>query len=526
MLILVSTSVSSPVKEKRIAVVGSSVATGWVTTYHNEMDMRGGWARWMSRAMLDREWATINLSSPGDTTERVLDRLDEELFPLGVDVVIISLSLENEGIRKENPDAVFNKYMKNLKLIVDKCKTNDVIPVIGLCYANNQFEKKHYEYIKKANGIISEWDVESIDLLGALNNGNGKFPKGYNFDGDHPNTLGHLEMYHAIVPTLFDALLEKKNPQTHKPKLNGFHRFVEGEHSSTLSFIPDGIMHSFTISLNINMKSAGNLVTVRTDGKSAVLELMQDNKLVYTSPDGKKYTSEKPVIIKDWASLSIVNRYATGDLLVYSNGKQLLKASVKMSPFNIIIGGKSAFDLKEIFIHRSALNANDVGMINLGGFPRSSLEVYSNFTGTQFKAGEKLVNFAMSKSALIFNSDDRADEIAALKKKHQAIEEWKNEREQKTKPTLKLDNSVLDSYTGDYELQKGVIFKISREESVLYLSDPRGMKVELVPLTDTRFKAKIPGVKIEISFEKSKDGKIINLVMHDSQGEMKAKKVK
>ncbi|UCG34037.1 MAG: hypothetical protein JSU68_05250, partial [Phycisphaerales bacterium] len=130
-----------------IGVVGSSVAWGWLSSYKHADDFRNGYGHRLARLMRPRGWMVITkLSMPGDTTERVLERLEEDVFGI-VDYAIIGLSLENEGIRVQDSDAIFKQYAGNLRKIVRLCRKNRVVPILGLCYANNYFQEEHYQYV-------------------------------------------------------------------------------------------------------------------------------------------------------------------------------------------------------------------------------------------------------------------------------------------------------------------------------------------------------------------------------------------
>ena len=58
------------------------------------------------------------------------------------------------------------------------------------------------------NLLIHEWDLPSINLLGAIDDGKGVWATGYQNGTDiyHPNTDGHREFTYAMVPSLFDAI--------------------------------------------------------------------------------------------------------------------------------------------------------------------------------------------------------------------------------------------------------------------------------------------------------------------------------
>ena len=56
------------------------------------------------------------------------------------------------------------------------------------------------------NAPHQRWDVPSVNLLGAVDDGTGKWVDGFWWDSLHPNAAGHAELATTFVPSLFDAL--------------------------------------------------------------------------------------------------------------------------------------------------------------------------------------------------------------------------------------------------------------------------------------------------------------------------------
>ncbi|MCJ7612987.1 MAG: GDSL-type esterase/lipase family protein, partial [Candidatus Aminicenantes bacterium] len=236
---------SGPRREKVIAVMGSSVAAGWVTAREAKQDMQNGYAYRLGRLLAPRGFKVVNISVPGDTTQKVLDRLEKDLFPLDPDFAVIALSLENEGIRGiggKDPARVYAGFKENLRSIIAKCRERNVVPVIGTCYANDNFDRPaHYELITQMNLEIGSWDVPSINLLGALDRGDGLFVEGMTFDLDHPADAGHRELFYSIVPSLFEVLATGKPQPRKNVEVGGTTLGAHGR-AGTVSYIPDDIL--------------------------------------------------------------------------------------------------------------------------------------------------------------------------------------------------------------------------------------------------------------------------------------------
>ena len=176
---------------KNIVVIGSSVAAGWVTSYQKKHDFKNGWAFRLERMLKLSNLLVVNASVPGETTSGVLERLEKDVLSKNPDYVVIALSLSNEGIEGGNPEKIYNQYLANMHTIVELCKTNGVVPVIGSCYACDDYNQDQYAYTKKMNLELNAFGVPMINFLGALDDGHGHFPKGCTYDESHPDNAGH-----------------------------------------------------------------------------------------------------------------------------------------------------------------------------------------------------------------------------------------------------------------------------------------------------------------------------------------------
>lgn len=197
---------------KTIVVLGSSVAAGWVTSYKEKYDMQNGYAARLGRFLEPRGWIVKNISIPGFDTKNTMSRFEKEVLPLHPRVVLVGLSMANEGLTTDHPDSVFVRYRDGISHLISLCHQHSIIPVVGLCYSNNDYHENHYAYIKKMNLLIQGWDVATVNLLGAIDDGNGHFPEEFTFDPGHPDDRGHEELFFAFVPGMFDALDQTQHP--------------------------------------------------------------------------------------------------------------------------------------------------------------------------------------------------------------------------------------------------------------------------------------------------------------------------
>ena len=108
--------------KKKIIVLGSSVAAGWVTSYQKKYDFLNGYAARLGRYLEPQGWQVVNISIPGFDTEKTIARFDKDVLPQKPDFVFIALSLANEGLETEVPDAVQARFTAGLKTLIDLCR--------------------------------------------------------------------------------------------------------------------------------------------------------------------------------------------------------------------------------------------------------------------------------------------------------------------------------------------------------------------------------------------------------------------
>jgi hypothetical protein len=60
--------------------------------------------------------------------------------------------------------------------------------------------QKDYEYVRRANVEQAQWDVPTVNVLGAIDDGKGHWALGW--DDKHPQASGHAEFAYSFVPSL------------------------------------------------------------------------------------------------------------------------------------------------------------------------------------------------------------------------------------------------------------------------------------------------------------------------------------
>jgi nitroreductase len=111
------------------------------------------------------------------------------------------------------------------------------------------------------------------------------------------------------------------------------------------------------------------------------------------------------------------------------------------------------------------------------------------------------------------------DEFVVLEKFVKGV----NYKEKKVRKAIKLEPGILKTYVGKYELQPGIVITITLEGERMFAQATGQQKVEIFPESKTEFFLKV--VDAQITFVKDKDGKVNQLIFHQSGRDLPAKKV-
>jgi len=186
----------------RVVVLGSSVAEGY-----NAWRKRG-WAYLLKRALADSfGHEVINVSMSGANTASTKARFIQVVEPLKPDMVIVGLSLGNEGLAHCPPAerrAAQHRFEQGLLDLIRMVVAINAVPVLGGVYANNDFNADTYAMLKETSKTMSTWGVPVLEWLAAVDDGRGHWREGLYFDHAHPNSEGHRRMFECIDLRLFD----------------------------------------------------------------------------------------------------------------------------------------------------------------------------------------------------------------------------------------------------------------------------------------------------------------------------------
>jgi hypothetical protein len=364
------------------------------------------------------------------------------LLPVKPNYVLLGLSLGNEGIRngttRAEKDAIFNQFETGMKGFIERSRQNHIVPIVTLCYTRNDFTEVEYEYTRRMNLMINGWDVPSVNFLGAIDDGTGKWARGFWSDSLHPNAAGHDELTMTFVPTLFEAL-EQGKPLPARSTENAFARNPGG---IALTYAVDAAspMHPFAFGITARAQSdgqiasiAGALLTATTGtkrverGGRAAIEIesttltaasafnagigVTAGRWSYSAANGQVVSSDARAD-GNWHQLLVSHYTARGETLFFVDGTLAGSATERLEPKGFSLGSPlrtagryPSIDFKDLLIYRSALNADEAAALHSGKLLQASLEVYAPLTDARFERQKPVANRAQSTASVLATSN-------------------------------------------------------------------------------------------------------------------------
>ena len=424
-------------RDTRIVFFGSSVPNGTGDETRQE-----GYTGRVRQLLEPAGWDVVNRSRGGDNTVTIASRFEPEgtpepstpyLMTANAGYAVLALSLGNEGIMacapgqsrrctktRDEADRIYEQFATGLWTLVERTRAEGIVPIVTLAYARSDFTEREYEYTRRMNLLINSWDVPSVNLLGAIDDGGGRWADGFVADPLHPNSAGHTEMAHAFVPTLFDALAAGK-PTPVRSTDPGFIR-VSGGSPTPLSFSPEHPMRSFAMSFlvrangdgtvaGVSGQTLGSRVTTSAygrqrqpidiynlspSGQTRVAVRVSGGRFTYTASSGETVRSSATATDGEWHHVVLSHYAARGETVLFVDGARAGAVSERLQPERLVLGGggraadeaPQQADFKEWMIHRAGLNADEAAALYAGTLVQASLEVYASLRGSSATATE------------------------------------------------------------------------------------------------------------------------------------------
>ncbi|MEL7163668.1 MAG: SGNH/GDSL hydrolase family protein, partial [Bacteroidota bacterium] len=328
----------------------------------------------------DNDWTVRIVSVGGDNTPRVLRRFGSDLVSACGSYVVFGLSLANEGIRNGD-QRIFDQFRDNLRTLIDNSRAVGLQPVVVSNYPRSDYDAQDYQFIKDMNLLIHQWDVPSVNVLGAVDDGAGRWAAGFQDDLGHPNLAGHQEFFHAFVPSLFDALAAGKPQPVQQRDPQGIRMFIPDQR---LSFEPEDTLHSFSLAFTAAVRKVGELARfVTQDGRTASLAVNTLGQLTYSSTAGEiTHSADLGDALPH--HILLTHNYARGRTELFVDGKVAdtgLAERVIATEFRVGVrpeGGQADFTVANLTFWRSSLNPDEATVAATGeALLQGSLEIYA-----------------------------------------------------------------------------------------------------------------------------------------------------
>ena len=164
------------IDEYKISFMGSSVCYGTgATNDYGYAYMYTDLLKQRKQENIGKDWTTSNISIGGNTTQMVLDRWERDLLRDCGRYVFYGLSLGNERNNGTQTDQAAKNYEKGMKQLIRQADSVGIVPVMASNYANGGFNESDYEILKNLNLTIQQWEVPSVNMLGAVDDGAGRW---------------------------------------------------------------------------------------------------------------------------------------------------------------------------------------------------------------------------------------------------------------------------------------------------------------------------------------------------------------
>ncbi len=197
-------------KYVNICVFGDSIVFG-------RIDPKNG--GWVNRLKVHVEKQKLfnkvfNLGIPGDTTETLLKRIENELQVRKHDIVIIQIGFNDSAKVDGKKNVQLNLYKKNLQEIIRICKKfTDKIIFVGFNDCDEErttplrtfyfYNKELKKYNLTIENLCKEKNLTFISMENVLDIKNNLE------DGLHPNAQGHEKIFKKVLPVI-EKIIEKK----------------------------------------------------------------------------------------------------------------------------------------------------------------------------------------------------------------------------------------------------------------------------------------------------------------------------
>ena len=243
-VVIFGDALPAPVAQNRkIVFFGSSVSFGSGATSDH------GWAYRLTQRLTS--YTCVNKSIGGNTTVSLINRFYTDVVPENPSIVVIGLSLANEGLQGADKDGVYNQYINNMHTLVAMCRKMGYAVIVTGAYPNDGYTALEYQYIKQANKVLENSDFPYINFLGAVDDGIGHWRSGMASDAGHPNDIGHEALSRTFPQSIFDRLPASSSAKINVSGTRGFTMGVDTTTPDRIMYAPSTPFGSFTFMASV-----------------------------------------------------------------------------------------------------------------------------------------------------------------------------------------------------------------------------------------------------------------------------------
>lgn len=156
-----------------------------------------------------KDKVVYNRGISGDTSDRMLERLDKNALNISPQVVYILVGTNDVAKGIDH-----NEIISNIEKSIDKCKQAGVGKIIisGLYPVNKAINsgmvgartnKEIKELNAKLKSVVEQKGAIFSDLTSILADIDGNFNSEFTYDGLHPNAKGYVQITKTIMPIIF-----------------------------------------------------------------------------------------------------------------------------------------------------------------------------------------------------------------------------------------------------------------------------------------------------------------------------------
>ncbi len=282
----------------------------------------------------------------------------------------------------------------------------------------------------------------------------------------------------------------------------GINKVPNGEANDSLKVISHGGGINGFNTLISRIPADKNLVVLFSNTGGAALDDMSVaiRGILYNNPYEMPKKSLASVLLDDINKLGVA------------------KAIAQFNEFNA--SGEYALNESEMnnagyeFLQADKVNeALAVFKLNIAAFPKSS-NVYDSYGEALLKNGEKEKSIENYKKSIELNPANQGG-IDVLKKLGVDTSDLIKE--------IVIDEAILKSYVGRYELSPGFILEVTKDGNQLKTQATGQAQVDIFPKSENVFYLKV--VEAQLTFNKNENGVVVSVTLHQGGQEMEGKKL-